>query len=95
MACGEEEGLVEDYWIVIILCVRERRGDRFDRAGMVAVLEKFIRRLKMVLAKKEIEDVLEGDVEAGEDALYHYIICVGGEMEERLPRSKDFASSAS
>ena len=55
MACGEEEGLVEDYWIVIILCVRERRGDRFDRAGIVAVLEKFIRRLKMVLAKKEIE----------------------------------------
>ena len=42
-----------------------------------------------------IEDVLEGDVEAGEDALYHYIICVGGEMEERLPRGKDFASSAS
>ena len=49
----------------------------------------------MVLAKKEIEDVLEGDVEAGEDALDHYIICVGGEMEERLPRGKDFASSAS
>ena len=39
--------------------------------------------------------MLKGDVEAGEDALYHYIICVGGEMEERLPRSKDFASSAS
>ena len=39
--------------------------------------------------------MLKGDVEAGEDALDHYIICVGGEMEERLPRSKDFASSAS
>ena len=32
---------------------------------------------------------MKGDVEAGEDALDHYIICVGGEMEERLPRSKD------
>lgn len=39
--------------------------------------------------------MLEGDVEAGEDTHDHYIICVSGEMEERLPRSKDFASSAS
>ena len=42
-----------------------------------------------------VEDVLEGDIEAGEDALDHYLIYVGGEMEERLPRGKDFASSAS
>ena len=39
--------------------------------------------------------MLEGDVEAGEDAHDHYIMCVGGELEERLPRSKDFASYAS
>ena len=25
VACGEDEGLVEDYWIVVILCVWERR----------------------------------------------------------------------
>ena len=39
--------------------------------------------------------MLKGDVEAGEDALDHYIICVGGELEERLPRSKDFTSAVS
>ena len=42
VVCGEE-----DYWIIVILCVRERREDRFYRAGMVAWLEKFIKGLKM------------------------------------------------
>ena len=72
--------------MIVIRCFLERREDRFDRAGMVAWLEK---------VHQGVEDVLEGDVEAGEDTHDHYIMCVGGELEERLPRSKDFACSAS
>ena len=29
------------------------------------------------------------------DTYDHYIMCVGGELEERLPRSKDFTSAVS
>ena len=70
--------LVEDYWIVVILCVRERR----------LILSRWNGRLTRKF-HHGVEDVLEGDIEAGEDALDHYLIYVGGEMEERLPRSKD------
>ena len=52
---------------------------------MVAWLEK---------VHQAVEDVLDGNVEAGEDAHDHYFIC-GGELEERLLRNIDFASSAS